>query len=73
MAVVVTKNLSSLKLYLNKGLDENSKQITGTKTFNYVDAEADNQAVLDVANAIGNLQKHDVFNIVRVDNSTLSE
>ena len=34
MAVVVTKNLSSLKLYLNKGLDENSKQITGTKTFN---------------------------------------
>ena len=23
MAVVVTKNLSSLKLYLNKGLDEN--------------------------------------------------
>ncbi len=73
MAVVVTKNLSSLKLYLNKGLDENSKQITGTKTFNYVDSEADNQAVLDVANAIGGLQKHDVFNIVRVDNTTLSE
>ena len=73
MAVVVTKNLSSLKLYLNKGLDENSKQITGTKTFNYVDSEADNQAVLDVANAIGGLQKHDVFNIVRVDNTTVSE
>ena len=73
MAVVVTKKLSSLKLYLNKGLDENSKQITGTKTFNYVDSEADNQAVLDVANAIGGLQKHDVFNIVRVDNTTLSE
>ena len=73
MAVVATKNLSSLKLYLNKGLDENSKQITGTKTFNYVDSEADNQAVLDVANAIGGLQKHDVFNIVRIDNTTLSE
>ena len=49
MAVVVTKNLSSLKLYLNKGLDENSKQITGTKTFNYVDSEATDQNVLDVA------------------------
>lgn len=73
MAVVATKNLSSLKLYLNKGLDENSKQITGTKTFNYVDSEADNQAVLDVANAIGGLQKHDVYNIIRVDNTTLSE
>ena len=73
MAVVVTKNLSSLKLYLNKGLDENSKQITGTKTFNYVDSEATDQNVLDVANALGNLQKHDVYNIVRIDNSTLSE
>ena len=64
MAVVVTKNLSSLKLYLNKGLDENSKQITGTKTFNYVDSEATDQNVLDVAN---------VYNIARIDNSTLSE
>ena len=73
MAVVATKNLSSLKLYLNKGLDENSKQITGTKTFNYVDSEATNQNVLDVANAIAALQKHEVYNIVRLDNSTLSE
>ncbi|MEE0617635.1 MAG: DUF1659 domain-containing protein [Intestinibacter bartlettii] len=73
MAVVVTKNLSSIKLYLNKGLDENSKQITGTKTFNFVDAEATNDNVLAVANAIGNLQKHDVYNIVRLDSSTLSE
>lgn len=73
MAVVVTKNLSSLKLYLNKGLDENSKQITGTKTFNYVDSEATDQNLLDVANALANLQKHDVYNIVRIDNSTLSE
>lgn len=73
MAVIVTKNLSSLKLYLNKGLDENSKQITGTKTFNFVDAEANNEDIFAVANAIGNLQKHDVYNIVRLDNSTLSE
>ena len=27
MAVIATKNLSSLKLYLDKGLDQNSKQI----------------------------------------------
>lgn len=73
MAVVVTKNLSSLKLYLNKGLDENSKQITGTKTFNFVDAEANNEDLLEVANLIANLQKHDVYNIVRLDNSTLSQ
>lgn len=73
MAVIVTKNLSSLKLYLNKGLDENSKQITGTKTFNFVDSNANDEDIFAVANAIANLQKHDVFNIVRLDNSTLSQ
>ena len=70
MAVIATKNLSSLKLYLDKGLDQNSKQIKGTKTFGFVDPAATNQNVLDVANA---LQKHEVYNIVRLDNSTLSE
>lgn len=73
MAVIVTKNLSSLKLYLNKGLDENSKEIKGTKTFGFVDSAASDQNVLDVANAIAGLQKHEVYNIVRLDNSTLSE
>ena len=70
MAVIATKNLSSLKLYLDKGLDQNSKQIKATKTFGFVDPAA---TVLDVANAIAALQKHEVYNIVRLDNSTLSE
>lgn len=73
MAVIVTKNLSSLKLYLDKGLDENSKQITGVKTFSFVDAEADNEDVFAVANAIAGLQQHDVYNIVRLDNCGLSQ
>ena len=51
MAVIATKNLSSLKLYLDKGLDQNSKQIKATKTFGFVDPAATNQNVLDVANA----------------------
>ena len=70
MAVIATKNLSSLKLYLDKGLDQNSKQIKATKTFGFVDPAATNQNVLDVANAIAALQKHEVYNIVRLDNST---
>ena len=56
MAVIATKNLSSLKLYLDKGLYQNSKQIKGTKTFGFVDPAATNQNVLDVANAIAALQ-----------------
>ena len=73
MAVIANKYLSSLKLYLDKGLDQNSKQIKATKTFGFVDPAATNQNVLDVANAIAALQKHEVYNIVRLDNSTLSE
>lgn len=73
MAVVVTKNASALKIYLNKGLDVNSNQITGTKTFNYVDADASDEDLFAVANAIVDLQKHDLIKIVRVDNSDLSE
>ncbi|WP_455542918.1 DUF1659 domain-containing protein [Intestinibacter sp.] len=73
MAVIVTKNLSSLKLYLDKGLDSNSKKITGTKTFGFIDSAASNQNVLDVANAIADLQQHEVYDIVRLDNITLSE
>lgn len=73
MAVVVNSNLSTLKLYLNKGLDENSKQMTGTKSFNYVASTSSNDDLLDVANALGNLQKHDVYNIIRLDSKSLTE
>lgn len=73
MAVIATKNQSTLKLYLNKGVDENSKQITGTKSYAFVDADATDEDIFAVAKAIGNLQKHDVFNIIRLDNKALSE
>ena len=73
MAVVVTSNLSSLKLTLDKGNDVDGKAILTTKTYNYVNSEATDQAVLDTANAIGELQQHDVTTITRIDNSSLSE
>lgn len=73
MAVIATKNLSSLKLYFDKGLDANSKRMTGTKTFGFVDPLATDQDILDVANAIANLQQYDLYNVVRIDNTTLSE
>lgn len=73
MAAIVTKNLSSLKLYIKKGQDENNKDITAVRTYNYVNNEATDQAVLDVANVIKGLQKYDVYDVVRIDNSTLSE
>lgn len=73
MAVTATQNLSSLKLYFDKGLDSNSKRITGTKTFGFVNPIANDQDLLDVANAIAGLQQYDLYNVVRIDNTTLSE
>ncbi|MDY2737213.1 DUF1659 domain-containing protein [Intestinibacter sp.] len=73
MAVVTSKNLSSLKLYFDKGVDINSKRIMGTKTFGFVDPEALDQDIMDVANALAGLQKHTLYNVVRIDNTSLSE
>lgn len=73
MAVLATKNLSSLKIYFDKGLDTNSKRVIATKTFSFVDAEATHQAIMDVANALAQLQQHNLYNVVRIDNTSLSE
>lgn len=73
MAVLATKNLSSLKIYFDKGLDTNSKRVIAIKTFSFVDAEATDQAIMDVANALAQLQQHNLYNVVRIDNTSLSE
>lgn len=73
MAVVTSKNLSSLKLYFDKGVDINSKRIMGTKTFGFVDPEAIDQDLMDVANALAGLSKYTLYNVVRIDNTSLSE
>lgn len=73
MAVITTQNLSSLKIYFDKGLDLNSNRVLGTKTFNFVDPEANDQALMDVANALAGLQQYDLYNVVRIDNTSLSE
>lgn len=73
MAVITTKNLSSLKLYFDEGLDPNSKRIITTRTFGFVDPDAVDQDLMDVASALGGLSKHDLYNVVRIDNTSLSE
>lgn len=73
MAVIVTENLSSLKIYLDKGLDLDSNQIISTKTFGNIDPAAQDQALMDVAKALVGLQQHTLYKVVRLDNSGLSE
>lgn len=73
MAVIQDKQVGTLKLYLHKGLDVNSKQINGTKSFAMLKPAATNQNVFDVAMALANLQKHEVYDIKRLDRTILSE
>lgn len=73
MAVIQDKQVGTLKLYLNKGLDVNSKPIKGTKSFAMLRPTATNQNAYDVAMALANLQKHEVYDIKRLDKTLLSE
>ncbi|MGL5694038.1 MAG: DUF1659 domain-containing protein [Peptostreptococcaceae bacterium] len=67
------KNNSSLKLQFNRGLDLNGKTMIGSKTFSNLKASAAANDILEVANALGNLQKHDLYDIIKIDSTSITE
>ncbi|QJA08380.1 DUF1659 domain-containing protein [Romboutsia sp. CE17] len=71
MAVVEFKNPSSLKIVLDLGLVD-GKAKTRSKSFSNLKHDAVLQDVYDVGVALMGLQKHDVVDIIKVDNTTLS-
>ena len=66
------KNASSLKLQFNKGLDSNGKDVIGSKTFSNLKESSSADDILAVANAIGELQKHDLYDVVKIDYTSIS-
>ena len=71
---IVTKNPSSLKLRFDCGINETTgKTITKSKSFSNVKPNASTDSVYEVGVTLGSLQKYDVLEIAKVDNSTLSE
>ena len=68
-----TRNASSLKLQFNRGLDLNGKDIISTKTLSNLKPDANSDSILEVANAISNLQKHDLYDIIKIDYTSISE
>lgn len=72
MAVLAIKNLSSIKLKLNYGVDKNGKAITKNKSFSNVKSDATDENIFDVANALAELQDHSLIDIIKVDNTSLS-
>jgi hypothetical protein len=71
MAVEIN-NLSSLKIKLSLGLDENGKAVVRSKTFGALKHDAVADDVLAIADAFVGLQPHDLMDVVKVDNTSIS-
>ena len=71
MAVEIN-NLSSLKIKLSLGLDGDGKAIVRSKTFGALKHDALADDVLAVANAFVGLQPHDLIDVVKVDDTSIT-
>ena len=71
---IVTKNPTSLKLRFDCGIDDTTgKTKTKSKTYSNIKHGTASDDIYAVGDAIASLQKYDLLEIARVDNSTLSE
>ncbi|NLY42819.1 MAG: DUF1659 domain-containing protein [Clostridiaceae bacterium] len=69
---VLTNPLNSrLQVKYSVGTDENGNSIIRTKTFSNIKASASNQDLMDVAQQLFSVQKHQVTSIIRVDENEL--
>lgn len=73
MAVVSIKNHSKLNVKLDLGKNNEGKVITKSKTFPNVNNEISNDDLMQVASALFGLQEYDVIDILRIDNTSISE
>ena len=71
---IQTKNPSGLKLRFDCGINDLiGKTNVETKTYSNVRPEASVDNLFEIGNTLANLQKHDLLEIAKIDNSTLSE
>ena len=71
---IVTKNPSGLKLRFDCGINDlTGKSIVKSRTFSNVRPNASNEDVYNVGVALASLQKYYVLEILKIDNSTLSQ
>ncbi|HSQ87407.1 DUF1659 domain-containing protein [Romboutsia sp.] len=72
MAVIPTKNPSSLKMRFDCGKDENGKTIVKSRTYSKVRPDATDEKVYIVADAMASLQEHILIEVAKIDNTTIS-
>ena len=71
---IVTKNPSGLKLRFDCGINDlTGKTKIKTKTYSNVRPDSSVDSLFEVGSVIASLQKYDLLEIAKIDNSTLSE
>ncbi|GAA0218995.1 DUF1659 domain-containing protein [Metaclostridioides mangenotii] len=73
MAIVSTKNSSSIKLSLDCGIDEKGKTIVSSKSFNNLKLDALDDDIYEIVESIMSLQDFKLLQVNKIDNATLSK
>jgi len=73
MAIITTKNASSIKLSLDCGVDGKGKTVIKSKSFNNLKSDATDDDIYEVIESTIGLQDFTLLKVNRIDNSTLSK
>ncbi len=73
MAIVSTKNASSIKFSLDCGVDGKGKTIVKGKSFNNLKSDATDDDIYEVVESVMGLQDFTLLKVNRIDNATLSK
>lgn len=73
MAITIVKNPSSLKMTFYCGKNNEGKNIIRSKTFSSLRADAAHEDVYEVGASIASLQKNNLIDILKLDNTIISE
>lgn len=67
--MAIDKNLKSkkVKVLLDKGLDENNKEITGAKTISNIRQSISDDVLFNFSKKFSSLQKHPLKNIIKTE------
>lgn len=73
MAIISTKNESSIKLSLDCGIDGKGKTIVRSKSFNNLKSDAIDDDIYEVVESVMGLQDFTLLKVNKIDNTTLSK
>lgn len=69
--IVETKNLSSLKLKFDCGLNDEGKTIVKSRSYSNVKSSAKPLDIYNVAETLESLQQHNLLSVIKQDNTIL--